>query len=207
MGYINTSLLLLLISICFISCQTKPDKSFEHIPGGMSDTEDLICAIDPSKKYDFWVCFRKDFQGKINGKTEIITDKGGGEKLINYKFNEPSSGFKTKMWTGYYYIAYLENDSLKLATNETELIKFIGNINSLEEALLIADIKDLNVDYSRPIGSSYKKVKNGYDFYLAKYHKCIVKTEPFKVSIDSLGNYSAKSLGFYYNIDSGKCAD
>lgn len=193
--------LILSISIGIISCQTKPDKSFIRIPEELSKTEDLIRAVKPDKNYEYWACFKKDFA------TEIIIGKGDNRKLMNIKFTEPKSGFISKMWVGYYYIAYLENDSVKLVTNEKQLIEFIGNINSIEEALLIADIKNLHVDYSRPIGSSYKKVKNGYDFYLAKFHKCFVKTEPFKVSIDSLGSYSAKSLGFYYNIANDLCAD
>lgn len=199
--------LILSISVGIISCQTTPDRSFLRIPEELSKTEDLLRAIKPNKNYEYWACFRKDFPGKINIKTEIIISKGDVKKLINIKFNEPTSGFKTKIWAGYYFIRYLENDSIKLVTNEKQLIKFIGNVNSIEEALLIADIKDLHVDYSRLIGSSYKKTKNGYDFYLAKFHKCFVKTEPFKVSIDSLGNYNAKSLGFYYNIDNGLCED
>lgn len=194
-------------SFCILSCQTKPDRGFKQIPKGMSDTEALIRGIKPLKKYNFWVCLRKDFPGKVNPITKIITGKGDTKKLMNYKFNEPISGFKSKMWIGYYYIAYLENDSLKLATNEKQLVKFIGSINSLEEALLIADIKDLAVDYSRPIGCSFKKSNSGYDLYLAKFHKCFVKTEPFKFSVDTSGNCSNKSLGFYYDVDDNTCLD
>lgn len=207
MKQINLSLKILIFSFCFISCQTTPDKGFKQIPKGMSDTEDLIRAIKPNKEYEYWACFRKDFPGKINGNTKIIIGKGDIRKLMNIKFNEPTSGFKSKMWVGYYYIAYLENDSVKLVANEKQLMKFIGTLNSIKEALLIADIKGLYVDYSRPIGCSFQKTNVGYNFYLAKFHKCFVKTEPFKLSIDTLGNYHAKSLGFYYNVDDDTCLD
>lgn len=200
----NRLITLFFMLICitaFFACEIKPGKGFEKLPKGLNNIEDLIRNIQPDKKYDYWVCFRQDFSGVTNPHTEIITGKGDISKLMKIKFDDPKKGFKYKMWRGYYYIAYVENDSVKLVTTEKQLIKFIGKIKSIEEALVLADIEGLNADYSRDIGCAYQKTKNGYAFYLAKFHKCYVKTEPFTVSIDSLGNYKAKSLGFYYDED------
>ncbi|RLJ76976.1 hypothetical protein BCL90_2034 [Pedobacter alluvionis] len=126
---------------------------------------------------------------------------------MNIKFDQPNSGFLFKMWEGYFYIAYIENDSVKLVTNKTQLIRFIGKIDNLEEALLLAELDNLEVDYTRDIGGSYKKTKKGFEFYLTKFYKCPVKTEPYRVSIDIAGDIKAKSLGFYYNIDNNICLD
>lgn len=194
-------------SIYFLSCQTKPDKSFERIPDKLLKTEDLIKGILPTRQYEYWACFRQDMGGVRNPQTEIITSKGNISKLMNIKFNTPKSGFKNQMWRGYYYVAYIEKDSVNLVTNEKQLIRFLTSVNSIEEALLITSIKGFDVDHNRPIGSSFKKVKNGYELYLVKFHKCTVKTEPFKVYIDTLGNLKAKSLGFYYDVDSNTCLD
>ena len=169
----------------------------------MNSTEALIRAIRPNKDYQFWACIREGYFRN----TEIITGKGDISYLMNNKFDDPKLGFIYKMWQGYFYIAYIENSHLKLAINKAQLINFIGKIDSIEEALLIADINNLSVDYERDIGSSYKKVKDGYEFYLVKFHKCTVRTEPFKVNIDTLGNYKARSLGFFYDIHDGICED
>lgn len=194
---------LFIISLLLLSCNRKIEQGFEKIPRGLNATEALIRAIRPNKDYQFWVCIREGYLRN----TEIITGKGDISYLMNNKFDDPKLGFIYKMWQGYFYIAYIENNHLKLATNKAQLINFIGKIDSIEEALLIADINNLSVDYERDIGSSYKKVKDGYEFYLVKFHKCTVRTEPFKVNIDTLGNYKAKSLGFFYDIHDGICED
>lgn len=198
---------LFITSLLLLSCNSKVEQGFEKIPPGLNATEALIRAIQPDKKFEHWVCFRQDFPEKINAETEVITAKGEISKIMNIKFNLPKSGFKNEILHGYYYIAYLENDSVKLVINEKQLIKFIGNINSMGESLLIARMRGLSIDYSQPIGGSYKTVKNGYEFYLVKFHNCTVRTEPFKVYIDTQGNYKAKSLGFFYNVDDNKCFD
>ncbi|MDQ0969764.1 hypothetical protein QFZ20_005167 [Flavobacterium sp. W4I14] len=194
---------LFIISLLLLSCNRKIEQGFEKIPLGMNSTEALIRAIRPNKDYQFWVCIREGYLRN----TEIITGKGDISYLMNNKFDDPKLGFIYKMWQGYFYIAYIENNHLKLAINKAQLINFIGKIDSIEEALLIADINNLSVDYERDIGSSYKKVKDGYEFYLVKFHKCTVRTEPFKVNIDTLGNYKARSLGFFYDIHDGICED
>ncbi|WP_293309260.1 hypothetical protein [Pedobacter sp. UBA5917] len=198
---------LLVFPLFLIACNPHVEKGFEKIPPGLSLTEDLIRAIRPDKDYQYWACIRQDFSGKIHPKTEIITGHGNISYLMNNKFDQPQSGFLAKMWSGYFYIAYVEKDSLKLVTSRAELIRFIGKIDGLEEALLLAEIDDLAVDYDRDIGGAYQKTKKGFEFYLARFRKCTVRTEPFRVSIDSMGNIKAKSLGFYYNVDDTRCYD
>ena len=198
---------LFILSLLLLSCSRNAEQGFEKIPPGLNVTEDLIRAIRPDKDYQYWACIRQGYFHNPNTNTEIITGKGDISYLMNNKFDDPKLGFLYKMWQGYFYIAYVENNHIKLVTNKAQLIKFIGKIDSMEEALLIADIHNLSVDYERDIGSSYKKVKNGYEFYLAKFHNCTVRTEPFKVNIDTLGNYKAKSLGFFYDVDDNTCYD
>lgn len=198
---------LFILTLLLLSCNGNVEQGFEKIPPGLNVTEDLIRAIRPDKDYQYWACIRQGYFHNPNTNTEIITGKGDISYLMNNKFDDPKLGFLYKMWQGYFYIAYVDHNHLKLVTEEAQLIKFIGKIDSIEEDLLIADIHNLSVDYTRAIGSSYKKVKNGYEFYLVKFHKCTVRTEPFKVSIDTLGNYKAKSLGFFYDVDDYTCYD
>ena len=206
-GLLKIKYYLLIFSLVLIACNTRIEQGFEIIPPGLNSTENLIKGIRPDKDYQYWACIRQDFSGKIHPETEIITGHGNISYLMNIKFDQPNSGFLFKMWEGYFYIAYIENDSVKLVTNKTQLIRFIGKIDNLEEALLLAELDNLEVDYTRDIGGSYKKTKKGFEFYLTKFYKCPVKTEPYRVSIDTAGNIKAKSLGFYYNIDNNTCLD
>lgn len=200
------NLIVFLSWMLLLSCNNKPDNSYSKIPVNLSNIKDLLRAIEPEQKYDYWVCVLKNSSLRIP-KTEIITGKGDIKELNKIKFTPPETGFTSEMLYGYYYIVYLENNQVRLVKRESELFNFLGKINGLDKALLIAKIKGLEVDYTRPIGSSFKKVKNGFELYLVKFHKCTVKTEPFKVYIDTLGNLKAKSLGFYYDVDGNTCLD
>ncbi|WP_412466082.1 hypothetical protein [Pedobacter sp. KLB.chiD] len=196
-----------LILALFTSCNPDIEQGFEKIPAGLNLAEDLFRKIRPDKKYQYWACIRQDFESKIHPETEIIIGHGNISHLMNNKFDQPKSGFYFDLFRGYFYIVYLENDSMKLVTNKAQLIRFIGKIDGLEEALLLAKITNLEADYSRDIGGSYQKTKKGFELYLSRFHKCPVKTEAFRVSIDILGNVKAKNLGFYYNVDSNICLD
>lgn len=196
-----------LIFLLVTSCNPYVEKGFEKIPDGLNSAENLIRNIRPAINYQYWACIRQDFEGKIHPETEIIVGHGNISYLMNNKFDQPKSGFFFDLFKGYFYIFYVENDRLKLVTNKAQLTRFIGKIDGLEEALLLAKINNLGTDYSRDIGGSYQKSQKGFELYLSRFHKCPVKTEPFRVSIDTLGNVKAKSLGFYYNIDNNICLD
>jgi len=197
---------LLLIPL-LTSCNQDIEHGFEKIPEGLNSTKNLFSNIRPAKNYQYWACIRQDFRSKTHPETEIIVGHGNISHLMNNKFDQPKSGFTFDLLNGYFYIVYLENDSMKLATNKTQLIRFIGKIDGLEEALLLARIENLEADYNRDIGGSYQKSQKGFELYLSEFHKCPVKTEPFRVSIDTQGNIRAKSLGFYYDIDNNTCLD
>ena len=59
----------------------------------------------------------------------------------------------------YSYIAYLENGKVNYITDEKQLKNFIGNINNLEEAILIGKINGLWFDSEKIEGGAYKKKK------------------------------------------------
>lgn len=198
---------LLIFHLVLIACNTRIEQGFEKIPPGLNLTEDLIKGIRPDKGYQYWACIRQDFSGKIHPETEIITGHGNLSYLMNNRFDQPKSGFIFDLFKGYFYIIYLENDGMKSVTNQAQLIRFIGKIDVLEEALLLAKINNLDVDYNRDIGGSYQKSQTGFELYLSRFHKCPVKTEPYRVGIDTAGNIKAESLGFYYNIDNNTCLD
>ncbi len=86
---------------------------------------------------------------------------------------------------------------------ESELQKFIGGINNLEEALLIAKINGLWFDPENMKGGSYRKELNGYSLYLMKWEKCPETKESFKVFIDSKGHVTKENNGIYFR--SGEC--
>lgn len=196
--------ILIIVAISILSCTPKVEKDFKSIPIQFDTLENIIKAITPSKKYIYWECIFKEYLDKPS---RTIINRGDSSKIKHLKYHVPLQGFITKNWIGYYYIAYYDENVLKYAYDTKSLQEFIGRINNLAEALLIAETQNLSVDLKRKVGSSYKQTKNGFELHLAKFHLCPMQSEAFKVSVDTLGNLNARSLNYFYNINENICAD
>lgn len=186
------------------ACAPSLEKDFKQIPSELNNTESLIKQISPLNKYVYWECVFKDYSQKSS---RTIVNSGDSSSIKNLKYQVPTAGFINKNWTGYYYIAYHDGNQLNYAYDTKSLQKFIGNINDLAEALLIAEANDFSVDLNRKIGSAYRKTNNGFELYVSKFHRCPVQKETFKVYVDSLGNISTKSLNYFYDTHKNICAD
>lgn len=73
---------------------------------------------------------------------------------------------------------------------------FLGDIDNLEEAMLLARTNGYILDTDIK-GSAYR-VKNGcYELHLMKFHEYPSRKESFEIKIDKKGNIKSKSLGVY----------
>lgn len=180
------------------------EKDFKQIPAELNDTESLIKHISPANKNVYWECVFKDYQQKSS---RTIVNLGDSSSLKNLKYQVPKTGFINKKWTGYYYIAYHDGNELRYVYDAKSLQKFIGKVDKLAEALIIAQTLNFCVDSKRKITGAYRKTINGFDLHLAKFHLCPMQTEAFKVHIDTLGNVRTKSLNYFYDVDKNICAD
>jgi hypothetical protein len=97
-----------------------------------------------------------------------------------------------------FYIAAVEGKVVKYIITEEDFRKFIGQINNVEEALLIGRSLNLFIDNENPKGGSYKKTSKGFELLLMKYYFCPEKKESIKLTIDFNGNITTESKGFYY---------
>jgi hypothetical protein len=192
----------LIIFLSLISCgknSVRIENGFTKINYEYQNRNKLIEHIKPNKKYVYWeyVLFTPDLH---NSPTEII--KKSGDTLIrnNYTFYPPESGFFNECLPSscFSYIAYIENDDVHYVKDEVGLKKFIGKIDTIEEAILISKIYDLWFDPKENKAGSYKKKKNGFELYMMKYNICPERKESIKVEIDSSGNFKSKENGVYY---------
>ncbi len=119
--------------------------------------------------------------------------------LKKNKIIDPRKGFNLGEFLSYSYIAYMDNrHRIQYVMNEKDLKKFIGNIDNLEEAILILYLNGLSFDPKEIKAGSFKKTKNGFELYMMKYYNCPVKMESIKVEIDFKGNIKTKPNGIYY---------
>lgn len=196
--------LLPLFVLGLASCAPSVEKDFQRIPADFNAVENLIRHITPTKKYIYWECVTKvDFEQN----SKVITSKGDSSSIKDLKYDVPKDGFIYKNGTGYYYIAYYDGKKLMYAYDPKSLQTFIGKIDDLPEALLIAEAQNFSADFKKNFGSSYKKNSTGFELYLVQHHLCPTETEAFKISIDTLGNLEAKTSDYFYNVYKNLCAD
>ncbi|MFN0257365.1 hypothetical protein [Pedobacter ureilyticus] len=193
-----------LFGLGLASCTPSVEKDFQRIPIEFNTVENLVRHITPTKKYIYWECiFKSDFEQT----SKVIASKGDSSSIKDLRYDVPKEGFIYGNGAGYYYIAYYDKKKLAYAYDPKSLQAFIGKIDDLPEALLIAETQNFSVDFKKKFGSSYKKTPTGFELYLAQHHLCPTQSEAFKILINTLGNLEAKTSNYFYNVHKNVCAD
>lgn len=180
-----------------LSQVTVPDN-FVKIPDSLHFRDSLYKFIIPNKKYIYWRVLRKD--DSLNNEL-IYESKKNKEYSKSYS---PNNGFFWECMPDgcFTYILAYRNKRLEYVTNEKALRDFIGYVDNLSEALLIARTYDLWFDDQNPIGGSYQIDENYIYLYLSKFKSCPVSREAFFVKINrKTGNFEQESKGLYYKTN------
>ncbi|MGA9211714.1 hypothetical protein [Kaistella sp.] len=192
-------LLILVSSFNLVFSQTTIPNKYMKIPDTLYFKDRLYQYIIPQKKYNYWKVIRKD------GSTEKLIYEKIGAKNKKVKENRTiEEGFFLECLPDgcFTYIMANQNKKSEYFTNVEELRGFIGFVNNLSEALLIARTYDLWFDRKNPIGGSYKIEKDFIYLYLAKFESCPVSSEAFFVKINRrTGELEQESKGVYYKTD------
>lgn len=180
----------------------------------------LFKKVIPSKKHDYWelrfsyidkdtVIFsvpeppRRLKNKAVYGLSPYDSIMMGGNSFERRMYEQEElrmfNGFFTQCapLRCYYNILTINNDTVKIA----DPIRFIGRIDNLEEALLIAALYGYNWDSNDKRGGAYKKTQEGYEFYLMRYQTCPVTYESVKARVKLNGEFSYVNLGAYKKTD------
>ena len=191
-------LICLYITCTLLSCSTTRIGDFKKIKD--YSRQELIDKIIPDREYDYWEYRLKGYQEDV-----LVRNFGDGTQKHKMIDTAPETGFFFECEPGicYSYISYIIGQERGQITNEDELVHFLGDIDNLEEAILLSKINGLWFDKTIEIGGSYRVRKNGYELNMMKWVRCPETKESFKVTIEKSGYYTATSRGVYY--ESGNC--
>ncbi|MBH1960136.1 MAG: hypothetical protein I8H68_08495 [Flavobacteriia bacterium] len=187
------SLVFILFSILTFS-QVNIPNSYTKIPDSLHFSDNLYQSIIPNKNYDYWKVINYDTSEEV-----IIYESNKMKNCVGKLF--PKKGFFNECAPSacFSYIIAYQNKKPEYFTDENELRNFIGYIDNLSEALLIAKTYDLGVDRKSPIGGSFKIEKDFIYLYLARFENCPVSREAFFVTIRrKTGKFEYESQGIYY---------
>jgi hypothetical protein len=163
-------------------------KKFKKIPKEFDDGNwgNLIQKIIPSKKYKYWECRR--YEDFIPNK--IIAKSGDTSQQQKIKAINCNSGFFRQCLPGscfQFIIAINQNDSIEVIDREEKLRGFIGEIDNLEEALLVAKSYGYWFDKNNKIGGAYRILDGDYYLYLLSYSQTPVTYTSIKVILKKNG--------------------
>ncbi|MDR6920305.1 MULTISPECIES: hypothetical protein [Chryseobacterium] len=184
----------LLLSNLFFAQVTVPDD-FKKIPDIMDNADLLYPFIIPDKSYEYWRVLRND----PDPDKAIIYDSQMPESMT---INDPApeKGFFQQCLGNacFSYILACKNSRTIYFSNEQQLRDFIGTVDNLPEALLLAKTYGFSVDFSNTLSSSYKIDNRHIDLYVSKPKNCPEVKESYRVKINrKTGKAEFKSNGIY----------
>lgn len=164
----------------------------------------IIDKILPDTNYVYWECLYKDVVSD-NTRGKIIVSKGDSLKYSSIaKKKDSFDGFflECHPLICYSYIIGVKKDSsVEVINSEKKLKRFIGNIDNLEEALLIAKINGLWFDTDTIIGGAYRIREKDYLFYLLDYSSTPVTYKSVKATLTKKGEFKILSREVYKMTD------
>lgn len=184
----------IILSNLFFAQITVPDD-FKKIPDILDSTDLLYPFIIPDKSYDYWRVLRND----PDPDKAIIYDSQMPESMT---INDPApdKGFFQQCLGNacFSYILACKNSRTLYFASERKLRDFIGTIDNLPEALLIAKTYGFSVDTSDPSASSYKIDDHYIYLYLSRPKNCTEVKGSYSLTINrKTGITETRSNGIY----------
>ncbi|RKS02872.1 hypothetical protein [Flavobacterium sp. 102] len=193
-------LLLLIVSSCTKKDEPKIQKpiKFQKINYSLANSylDSLAKKINPNRKYQYWQYAR--YKSSMLRHT-ILNESG--DTLLRKKIDREFDKIKYGIFKGghpffsCYYAITIENGKVNYI-NEEEFRGFLGTIDNLEEAMLLAETYDYSLD-SDIRGSEYREVENGFELHLMRFNDNPLSKESFEIEVSQNGILKAKSRGIY----------
>lgn len=186
--------LLLLCSGLVFGQKTVP-ADYKKIPEILDNPELLFPFIVPDKKYDYWSVLRNN-----PDPDKAIIYESQTPDFMTLNDPAPEKGFFQKCLGEdcFSYLLACEKGKTKYFSTEQQLRDFIGTVDNLPEAVLIANTYGYSVDASNVLSSSYKIDDKNIFLYLTKLINNTVGKESFFIKINrKTGKHEVKKSGTY----------
>lgn len=192
------SVVFVLTSGLFFSQTAKTiPTDYRKIPEILDTVDYLYPFVKPDKKYAYWKVLRN-----INDPEKAIIYESQMPDYMTINEPPPSQGFFQEYVTEncFSYVIACKSERAEYFTNEQQLRDFIGSVDNISEALLVAKTYGYTFDSKNKLGGSYKMENDYFLLYLSKSKDCPAPKESFFIRINKkTGKLEAKSNGLYKN--------
>lgn len=175
---------------------SQEKKQFSGIPN-------VLKGIEPNGKIDFWVLvcnsYAKDQEIKISGVKKEYTPQSSGFDL----FPDEDS---------FYYIAYSSGDKISYITDLNGLKGFVGKVDDVEEAAIVATIDGYMIDEEfKDVAGNYYEDRSNYYLDLGKLtsKECPYQKTHFTLTVNKGTGAitNVKDNGTYIELYNKRCAN
>lgn len=189
-------LLFLVLFLCsgLVFSQKTVPPDYRKIPEILDNPELLYPFIMPDKKYEYWSVLRNN-----PDPDKAIIYESQTPDFMTLNDPAPEKGFFQKCLGEdcFSYILACEKGKTKYFFTEQQLRDFIGSVDNLPEAVLIANTYGYIVDTSNTLSSSYKTDEKHILLYVTKLTNSTNK-QSYLVTIDrKTGKLEGKKIGTY----------
>jgi hypothetical protein len=162
--------------------------------------DSLAKNINPNREYQYWQYVTYS-QSSSDERYTVL--KEGGNSLLRKKINEkPRPSYNSGIFFGGHpnfrcnYVVIIDNDKIYSLKTEEEFRDFLGTIDNLEEAILLARTYGYILDDDIR-GSEFRNLQNGFELHLMKYHEFPTRRESVEIKISRDRFIKTKSRGIY----------
>ena len=184
----------LLCSGLIFGQKTVP-AGYQKIPEILDNPELLYPFIVPDKKYDYWSVLRNN-----PDPDKAVIYESQAPDFMTLNDPTPEKGFFQKCLGEdcFSYLLACEKGKTKYFSTEQQLRDFIGTVDNLPEAILIANTYGYTVDTGNTLSSSYKMDDKNIFLYLTKLTNNTENKESFFIKINrKTGKHEVKSNGTF----------
>jgi len=184
----------LLCSGLVFSQKTVP-ADYQKIPEILDNPELLYPFIVPDKKYDYWLVLKNN-----PDPDKAIIYESQSPDFMTLNDPVPLKGFFQKCLgeNCFSYVLACDKGRTQYFSDEQQLRNFIGSVDNLPEAILIANTYGYIMDTGNTLSSSYKIDEKHVSLYLTKLTVNSTQKESFLIKINrKSGKLEVKSNGTY----------
>jgi len=190
------ALFLVLLLLGFYKINSTRSDGYKKLSQEFNYEDKLIKYVIPNKKYTYWAFCRN-----LDSDTVIYSfgKKPKGIKLESPILNGLFVGCLPVMCSKY--IAYVDNGKVYYVENAEEFKVFLGAIDNLQEAVLLARVEeDLQVDENDMRGGAFLiKSDSIYNLRLMRYISCPETEQSVYLKIEKhKGITDTSTLNSYY---------
>jgi hypothetical protein len=182
--------------------QTISLKNYTKIPDTLYSRENLAKYVIPDKNYTYWELDEGESDTTKSG--TVLFSRGAKPTGIVIKDPRGSLFMGCLPAFCYKYIAYVYEGKLGYITNNKDFITFMGKIDNVQEAILLAGILEDVYPGDKKIGGAYLITKTGFQLLLTKWNLCPEYQQTIQVDVGPNGITRRMKRKIYYKP--GGCA-